>query len=151
MPSLKKVFGKKAAMAERVQCAALPYRTKADGGLEILLVTSRDTGRWIVPKGWPKKGISASESAAEEAYEEAGVEGAIGAHPLGSYSYDKILRNDKIIRCTVRVFALAVTRQHDEWPEKHERQAAWHAPAAAAACVQEPGLRRIIRRFGAKR
>jgi 8-oxo-dGTP pyrophosphatase MutT (NUDIX family) len=80
---------KRASSSPRAQYGALPFRRTPD--LEILLVTSRDTGRWVIPKGWPMKSKSRRAAAAIEALEEAGVEGEVGRQPLGAYIYDKVL------------------------------------------------------------
>jgi 8-oxo-dGTP pyrophosphatase MutT (NUDIX family) len=117
--------------------------------LEIMLVTSRSTGRWIIPKGWPKTGKSPPDAAAEEAFEEAGVAGKMSNRPIGSYSYDKILKKGDVAKCVVRVFALRVTRQHKKWPEKRQRRTGWYTPVEAARFVTEPHLRRMIRKFAA--
>jgi hypothetical protein len=82
---------RKPKSSRRVQYAALPYRTKGKSQLEIMLVTSRGTRRWIIPKGWPKRGKPPYDTAAKEAFEEAGVIGKVRKRPIGSYPYDKIL------------------------------------------------------------
>src|ERR1700726_1179051 len=84
---------RKTAIAKRVQYAALPYRVRRNFGTEVMLVTSRETRRWIIPKGWPHKGKTPHRSAAREAFEEAGVVGAVGSRPVGSFSYEKRLNN----------------------------------------------------------
>jgi 8-oxo-dGTP pyrophosphatase MutT (NUDIX family) len=129
------------------QYAALPYRA-ADGGLEILLVTSRDTHRWVIPKGWPLKGEKPRLSAAREALEEAGVVGKIGKAAIGDYAYVKRLKNGAPLACEVEVFALKVIRQRKRWPEQGQRTAHWFALAEAAAVVHEPELQKLIKRFG---
>jgi 8-oxo-dGTP pyrophosphatase MutT (NUDIX family) len=134
-----------------IQYAALPYRGTEKSELEIMLVTSRETRRWIIPKGWPKGGMPPHDAAAEEAFEEAGVAGKVSKRPIGSYSYDKILQKGDITRCSVQVFALRVTCQHKRWPEKQERQIVWYTAAQAARRVREPHLRRIIRTFAKHR
>jgi len=126
------------------QYAALPYRRGADG-LEILLITSRGTGRWIIPKGWPIAGLSPGQSAAREAYEEAGVTGNIGAESLGTYGYDKRLADDTSQYCDVEVFALEVTEQRDKWPERHERQREWLSIEQAIERISEAEVRPLIR------
>jgi 8-oxo-dGTP pyrophosphatase MutT (NUDIX family) len=135
----------KAESKGRIQYAALPYRTSGKSELEVMLVTSRGTRRWIIPKGWPKSGLPPHRTAAEEAFEEAGVAGKVSKRPIGSYAYDKLLNNGSTIRCNVQVFALRVTRQHKKWPEKRERQSEWYTPTEAARLVREPYLRKIIR------
>ena len=129
----------------RAQYAALPYRVAPD--LEILLVTSRETGRWVIPKGWPMKGKTRREAAAIEALEEAGVEGRMIRKPVGAYDYLKVLRSGESQRCRVTVFAVEVTLQHDTWREQDQRSSQWFDWDAAAAAVREPGLGRLIRRF----
>src|SRR5271170_7842981 len=89
--------------AKRVQYAALPYRRKGRSPTEVLLVTSRETGRWIIPKGWPAKGKAPHKSAAREAREEAGVVGKINLRSVGSFSYEKRLKGGKVVVCEVQV------------------------------------------------
>jgi len=130
----------------RQQYAALPYRIGE--GVEILLITSRETGRWVIPKGWPMKGKAPWEAAAREAFEEAGVIGEIHQTPVGSYPYVKFLKSGLGRPCKVKVFPMRVTQQQEDWPEKHQRTAQWFAWAEAAGAVQELRLGRIIRKFG---
>jgi 8-oxo-dGTP pyrophosphatase MutT (NUDIX family) len=113
-----------------------------------MLVTSRQTRRWIIPKGWPHKGRTPHRSAAREAYEEAGVVGRVDRRALGSFSYEKRLPTGGIIICKVHVFALEVRRQSRDWPERHEREVAWLSLKQAAKAVKEPTLAKIIRRLG---
>jgi hypothetical protein len=90
-----------------VQYGALPYRFSQNSALEILLVTTRGTRRWIIPKGWPIKGLRPPKSAAREAFEEAGVRGKIGAKPVGLFTYDKVLDEAGVSRtCEVKVYPL---------------------------------------------
>jgi 8-oxo-dGTP pyrophosphatase MutT (NUDIX family) len=112
-----------------------------------MLVTSRDTRRWIIPKGWPKKGKSPHHSAAREAFEEAGVVGAVGRRSVGSFSYEKRLKDGGSVECEVRVFPLQVKRQNKQWPEMQERKVRWLSASEAAAKVKEPMLSAIIRRL----
>src|SRR6266849_9166919 len=99
---------RKTAIAKRVQYAALPYRVRRKFGTEVMLVTSRETRRWIIPKGWPQKGKAPHRSAAREAFEEAGVVGAIRRRSIGSFSYEKRLKKGGLVECEVFVFALKV-------------------------------------------
>jgi len=126
------------------QYAALPYRI-GRAGPEILLITSRDSGRWIIPKGWPIAGMTASQSAAREALEEAGVTGRIGAKSIGRYSYDKRLADNTTRLCTVEVFPLKVSKQRDAWPEQHQRRREWLRVEEAWERVSEIELRPLIR------
>jgi 8-oxo-dGTP pyrophosphatase MutT (NUDIX family) len=137
----------KTVTARRVQYGALPYRLSNGSRAEFMLVTSRETRRWIIPKGWPKKGKSPHQLAAREAFEEAGVRGSIAKRSLGSFSYKKGLKEGGIVECEVRVFPLKVKRQSKEWPEKNERKVKWLPAAKAAEKVKEPMLSKLIRRL----
>ncbi|MEH3107097.1 MAG: DUF47 family protein [Sphingomonas fennica] len=127
--------------------AALPYRAEADGALAVMLITSRGTGRWVLPKGNPIKGLEPHRAAAHEAWEEAGLVGVACAVPLGSFSYAKHRRDGSVRTATVEVFPLAVTGQQADWPERHERTTRWFAPAEAARLVNEPALQTLIAGF----
>ena len=129
----------------RLQYAAVPYRRRDDGTVEVMLVTSRETKRWVVPKGWPIGGAKPHASAAREALEEAGVRGRMNADAIGAFYYDKRLNNGTEARCKVEVFTLEVKSQRKRWPEKGERKTRWFELPKAAKVVQEPGLRRLLR------
>jgi 8-oxo-dGTP pyrophosphatase MutT (NUDIX family) len=130
-------------MGLKNQVAALPFR-RLNGETEVLLVTSRDTGRWVIPKGWWSKRQKGHKAAAREAKEEAGVAGKISSKPLGHFSYIKSDRSaDGPIDVTV--FLLAVRKELKRWPEQDQRQRAWFAIESAAARVQEPALSSIIK------
>src|SRR6195952_6010631 len=101
------------------QFAALPYRMR-DDDVEILLITTRKKRRWSVPKGWPIRRKTPQGTAATEAYEEAGVHGAIGNRHIGQFRKHRLKKSQPVI-CDVQIFPLKVTRQRDDWPEKHER------------------------------
>ena len=132
--------------SERRQVAALPWRRGADG-IEILLVTSRETRRWITPKGGRMVGLTDAAAAAREALEEAGVEGVIGDAPLGTFRYLKVLKRRAPRWCVVAVYALEVRVEHPTWHEQAERERAWMSVEQAAACVSEPDLAEIIRTY----
>lgn len=132
--------------AERRQVAALPWRRGTDG-IEILLVTSRETRRWVTPKGGRMPGRTDAEAAAIEALEEAGVEGLVREEPLGTFRYLKVLKRRAPRWCVVSVYALEVTIQHDTWKEREERSRVWMSVEQAAACVGEPDLAALIRGF----
>lgn len=129
-------------MATHKQVAALPIR-RNKGTIEVLLVTSRDTGRWIIPKGWHMKGLKAYEAAAREAKEEAGVEGKIKPKPIGRFTYIKTERSDGGA-VDVTVFLLLVRKMCKRWREAAQRERAWFPIEAAAGNVQEPELSSII-------
>jgi len=128
------------------QYGVLPYRVDAKDGVRILLVTSRDTGRWIVPKGNPAVGLSPQQSALREAHEEAGLEGEIAEEPIGTYRYIK-QRRGRPVPADVLIFPLQVTRQLDDWPERHQRAFRWFSQSDAAASVAERSLRALILSF----
>jgi 8-oxo-dGTP pyrophosphatase MutT (NUDIX family) len=130
-------------MAARRQVAALPLRLAKDGALEVLLVTSRDTGRWIIPKGWTSKRIKDCKAAAREAREEAGVKGKILRDAIGTYRYIK-RELDSGALVEVRVFLLKVSKRCKRWPEKRERRRAWFDIEAAANTVSDPELSTLI-------
>ena len=130
-----------------LQYAALPWRRGLDG-LEILLVTSRETLRWVIPKGWPMKGRKPHATAATEALEEAGVVGRIGKSSVGDYHYVKRLKNGAPRLCRVEVFPLKVEHQRKRWQEQGQRIVHWFPVMDAAALVDEPELRQMIEAFG---
>ncbi len=137
--------------AVRVQYGALPYRSDKAGALWVLLVTTRRNGRWIIPKGWPIKGLTPKETAAQEAYEEAGARGEMKRRSIGVYSYDKLLDEKEItVSCEVKVFALRVRRLEKVWPEQQQRVVRWFAFSEAAEAVAEPGLKALIELSAAK-
>ena len=131
----------------RVQVAALPWR-KAEDGFEVLLVTSRGTGRWVLPKGWPEKREEPYEAAAREAAEEAGVDGTIARRAAGRFYYAKLLPSGMRWRCEVFVYPLEVDRVADKWPERKKRTRRWCSPQEAASLVAEPDLGELIAGFG---
>jgi 8-oxo-dGTP pyrophosphatase MutT (NUDIX family) len=131
------------------QYAALPYRRRADGTLEVMLVTSRETGRWVVPKGWPIRGLRPPDSAAREAMEEAGLAGQIGDRSIGFYHYEKRLADGSAVPCEVETFAFEVEKQFTSWPEQDQRHTQWFELRAAADAVQEPELSAMILRLAA--
>lgn len=127
----------------RTQIAALPLRRTAAGTLEIVLITSRETGRWVIPKGWPMKGLKDHKAAGREAFEEAGLLGRMRKDEAGRYRYWK--RGAKAFElCEVTVYPMAVEGQAPDWPEKGQRQIQWFGAPDAAMLVDEPGLRVLI-------
>jgi phosphohistidine phosphatase len=121
------------------QSAALPFRI-GPCGVEVLLVTSRRGGRWILPKGIVEPGQSADRSAAREAYEEAGLTGQVDGRPIGSYRCEKWGGV-----CTVEVFPMRVAEVLADWPERNERSRRWHGWEDAAAVAGDPGVAAVIR------
>jgi 8-oxo-dGTP pyrophosphatase MutT (NUDIX family) len=125
------------------QVGAVPYKRDEKGKLRILLVTSRETGRWVIPKGWPMKKIPDHKAASKEAEQEAGVVGKVQRKPIGTYEYFK-RRQAEFELIEVTVFPLAVKTERDDWPEMKERERRWFSCASAARMVSEPGLKSII-------
>ncbi|WP_299964371.1 NUDIX hydrolase [uncultured Roseobacter sp.] len=127
------------------QVAAVCLRRTSEGD-EVLLVTSRGTGRWIVPKGWPIKGLSDAEAALQEAWEEAGVRAAsVEEDPIGSYDYEKRRKQGEITPVQAKVYLAKVESLADSYPEDHQRSRRWFSPAEAASRVQEPQLQALLR------
>ena len=131
---------------EFVQSAALCTRM-GKKGLEVLLVTSLTTKRWIVPKGWPMEGRSLAEAAAQEAWEEAGVQGATDPYPVGSFAYRKVVKGGIPVSCRCSVYRIEVDRLAKDYPEKGRRILAWMSPSEAAKAVEEPELKEILKRL----
>jgi 8-oxo-dGTP pyrophosphatase MutT (NUDIX family) len=136
--------------ATGIQYAALPWRI-VRRQVQVLLITSRGTGRWVIPKGWPMRGLKPQDAAAMEASEEAGLVGQIEDHPIGSYHYLKQLRHGRDVDVQVIVFPFHVTYQADDWKEHGQRTFEWVRYQRAALMVAEPALRRLIIDFGTER
>ena len=128
------------------QIADLPVRRGGEGSFRVLLVTSRESGRWVVPKGWPWPDREEWVSAAEEAREEAGVLGIADPKSIGSFRYRKRRPMDTML-VDVTVYRLDVTEQLATWPECEERRRSWFPLIEAAAVVAEPELQDLIRRL----
>ena len=130
-----------------IQYAALPYRL-VGRQVQVLLITSRGTGRWVIPKGWPMKGLKPHEAAATEAAEEAGLTGAITDRPIGSYAYAKAIKPGQVITVQVMVFPFHVEGHVEAFKEAGERTSRWFGYRQAASLVAEPSLKRIMLEFG---
>ena len=132
----------------RVQYGALPYRFTPMAALEILVVTTRQSRRWIVPKGWPIKRLTPSKSAAREAFEEAGVRGKIGARAIGNFTYKKSTgQTADDPNYEVKIFPLLVKRQSATWPEHEQRVVQWVDPEKAISLIRDPELKAIVAKF----
>jgi 8-oxo-dGTP pyrophosphatase MutT (NUDIX family) len=125
------------------QYAALPYVVR-DGELQIFLVTSRQSGRWIIPKGWAEKGRKGYEVAANEAYEEAGLIGKVVHKRIACFEYIKRIDESQTLACTVGVYPMAVEQILSEWPEKDQRQRELMSPGQAAMRVSDAGLIQLM-------
>jgi len=131
------------------QVAALPLMVGEDGVVRVLLLTSRETKRWNIPKGWPMKGRSGGEAAAKEALDEAGLVGRPSKKPIGSYTYFK-RRDAHFDFCRVDVYLLPLDKQRKSWREKGQRDAQWFTLQEAAALVEEPGLVGLLNDLASK-
>ncbi|WP_226549122.1 NUDIX hydrolase [Celeribacter naphthalenivorans] len=132
---------------DRVQSAALCWRN-GKKGKEVLMITSRDSGRWIIPKGWPIRGLDGAGTAAQEAWEEAGVKPVTSkTKPLGLYHYTKKLDNGLPAPVEATVYLIEVDYLEDDFPEKSQRKRSWMSPKQAAALVDEPELRELLLDF----
>jgi uncharacterized protein len=129
------------------QYGVLAYDIGADGEPRFLLITSRTTRRWIIPRGNPIPGLSPAQSAAQEAYEEAGLTGLVSAREIGAYRYRKVRRSGGSVTTNVHVFPLRTTVQSGEWPERDQRQWRWFTREEAVEAVEEEGLKGLIRGF----
>jgi|SoiMethySBSTD1v2_1073268.scaffolds.fasta_scaffold41501_2 predicted NUDIX family NTP pyrophosphohydrolase len=124
-----------------VQAGVLAYRSDAEGSLQILLITSRKRGRWTIPKGLVGLRLDPRSAARIEAQEEAGISGKVSAEPLGTYEY----RKKWYAKCEVSVYAMRVTTQEADWPERHMRKRKWFEPQDAVAAIQRKSLRRFVK------
>lgn len=129
-----------------IQYAALPWR-REKGAIEILLITSLNTRRWIVPKGWPVDKLTPPECAAHEALEEAGVAGNVAEKALGTYRYKKLRKSGEILPCVVHVYAMEVQSRSRTWVEKKARESRWCSVPDALERLKDTGLRRLIVKF----
>lgn len=125
------------------QYGAICVRGRGTSNPEILLVTTRETRRWTIPKGWPIKGLKPHQAAKREAWEEGGIKGKIRKDPVGYYSYIKD-KDGKKLPAFVEVYVLDVRKQHARFPESNEREIHWFSPCEAAARVQEPELKSLL-------
>jgi 8-oxo-dGTP pyrophosphatase MutT (NUDIX family) len=126
------------------QFAAICCRERPDGSPEVLLITTRETRRWSVPKGWDIKGLKAHEVAEREAWEEAGIVGKAKKKPLGRFTYVKKLKSGRKVASFVQVHVVKVERVDVKFPERGQREFAWLAPCEAASLVEEPELKHLI-------
>ena len=129
-----------------LQYGVIPFRRGDE--IEILLITSRETKRWVVPRGNPMPGLSPPECAAQEAFEEAGVRGMVAGQPFGTYRYDKRRASGMTEEALVELFPMRVDEALDQWPERTQRARCWFPWQEAAAAVAEEDLAALIRRFG---
>lgn len=129
----------------RTQFAVIAWQRQGKK-LKVCLVTSRRTGRWILPKGWPKRAATPQEAVAIEAWEEAGLKGKVHPRPLGVFSYLKRRGKSRLPVIAV-LYAMEVTKAHSKWPEKKERRRDWASPKKAAARLSDRQLASMVARF----
>jgi ADP-ribose pyrophosphatase YjhB (NUDIX family) len=147
---LPRIFDEKATTAlfqsakTLTQVAALPY-IELGSRIDILLVTSRRRGRWILPRGWPVEGKPFASASAREARQEAGAVGEISQVSIGDYSYNKRMEQGYRVPCRVYVYPLRVTHQCLDWREKAERNQRWSDITTASAIVRQQGLADFLR------
>lgn len=140
------LFGKE----QRRQFAAVCYRRSASADdYEVLVVTGRNSGRWVVPRGWPMEGKAPHEVAEREAFEEAGIKGKADKQPIGLYTYAKQIGDGRVAPCMVEVYAVKVEKIVKKYKEQGQRQRRWVSFAEAQNLVEEPELRGLLMNFGA--
>ena len=141
----------KSSFKEKVfqQIGALCY-SLSDKNIKILLITSRRSKRWIIPKGWKVDKMSNRKSVALEAWEESGVQGRVSDRSIGTYYYRKRLSKNDFLTCAVKVFALHVKARKKKFPERGERKSKWVNPTTAIDLVTEPELKTVIKNFAAR-
>lgn len=137
---------RRSGRSETRQVAALPWR-RTEAGVQVLMITSRETRRWVIPKGGRMSGKTDPEAAAVESMEEAGVQGKVGQIALGVFRYQKVFSAEDVRPYVVAVYPLRVLIQLGAWPEAHERERRWMSLEEAAAAVHEPDLAALIRAF----
>ncbi|WP_245281741.1 NUDIX hydrolase [Ensifer sp. ZNC0028] len=128
------------------QFGALCVRGDHPRECEVLLITTRETGRWTIPKGWPIKGLATHEVAEREAWEEAGVKGCAKKKVFGHYTYLKALSDGQKLPSVVEAHLVKVKRTKKRFPERRQRKLAWTKPAEAASMVLEPELKSLLNR-----
>lgn len=137
---------KRSGRSETRQVAALPWRI-VDDQRQVLMITSRETRRWVIPKGGRMAGKTDPEAAAIEAMEEAGIQGEIAQTPIGAFRYAKRLKSGEARQCVVAVYPMKVLIQLGAWPEAAERERRWMSLDQAASLVHEPDLAQLILDF----
>lgn len=127
-----------------IQIAALPLRLDDNGKLSVLMVTSRETKRWVMPKGWRINEHKPWETAKVEALEEAGALGDVSDAPIGVYHYEKHLSARKSVTCHVTVYPMMVDKLKSSWKERDQRKRRWFGLRQAAKLVNEPELAALL-------
>jgi len=133
----------------KLQVAALPWRIGARG-VEVMLVTSRDTGRWVLPKGGVNKDEKLWRGAEREAEEEAGIRGKVSRREAGRFFYAKVRFVGPALPCEVIVYPLEVKDEAKKWKEMTDRTRQWMHFRDAAGAVDESDLKDLILAFGSE-
>lgn len=140
----------KPTTAKARQIAALPVFWDKKGRLRVLMVTSRETRRWIMPKGWEMDGKKPWAAAKIEALEEAGAVGYVSDTAIGKYRYTKRMDDGSRVRCKVTVYPMVVEKLKRRWKERMERTRHWFSPKKAAKLVDEPDLAKLLVKLAKK-
>ena len=136
--------------ARLLQYAAICYRRdKSRDAFEMLVVTGRKSGRWVLPRGWPMEGRAPHQVAEREAFEEAGIKGKAEKKPIGYYTYAKHLDDGRIAPCMVEVFAVKIDKIVKNYREQGQRQRRWVSFTEAQNLVDEPELQSLLLKFEA--
>jgi 8-oxo-dGTP pyrophosphatase MutT (NUDIX family) len=120
------------------QSGVIPYRIR-DRQIEVMLITSSTGKRWVIPKGLIEPDMTSQDSAAKEAWEEAGLLGTVFSESIGTYEYYK-----STYAYQVEVFLLQVQTVLDNWPEASKRKRQWVTIPKAIKRVDEPELKLIL-------
>lgn len=128
------------------QIGALCYKLE-EKKLKILLIKSRRSKRWVIPKGWKLATMNSRMSVAVEAWEEAGVQGKVSKRPIGFYHYRKADKDQSFFTCEVKVYSLNVLKLKKKFPEMSERKSKWFSFSDASMLVDEPELKKIFLKF----
>lgn len=132
------------------QIAALPLRWDKTGKLRVLMVTSRDRGRWVMPKGWQMDGKKPWRAAEIEALEEAGAVGFVSDDPIAHYHYDKRLDDGSTVLCRVFLYPMIVEKLKRRWKESKQRKRHWFSPKKASRLVEEEELSILLNDLSSK-
>lgn len=144
---IKKLIDPLLRRPDAIQCAALVYR-RGRTGIQILVITSREAKRWIIPKGWPMAGKTLTEAARIEAWEEAGLKNVIGDPiEIGTYRYEKYNSGGVPVPITVFIHAFETDQLEKKFPEKGQRKRKWVSPKRAQKILKNAEISAAIDRL----
>lgn len=109
---------------------------------KVVLINARGSNRWIIPKGSIEWELSAQDSAAKEAFEEAGIKGEVSQEEIGTYSYEKLGGRYK-----VRLYFMEVSKLKDKWDEDYFRKRKLVSPKQAIKKVVPAAVSKIMAKF----